>query len=224
MVHYNKELALFYIHIPKCAGVSLNDVLKKWYGNKFYRHNFNKERESFTSSPHTLKSGICISGHFNRKAGRGIYEAYPNAKQLITFLRDPFEHKLSQYYFWKKRRREYQIRHGIIEKGDHKDYKDINDFLSKSKKSYLLNFFPRETTHSNYKDVIKDKFIFIGIIEELQSSLNVLAQKLGFPSEKVNCLNSSKRDEVFADGYKEQFIENNELEYRIYNYVLDLYS
>ena len=131
---------------------------------------------------------MCISGHFNRSQQRGVKDFYPEIDQFITFLRDPFEMAVSQYFFWKRRRRHIKIKNGTLQEGSEHDYQDIHDFFKKRPNSFMLDFMPCEVTEHNFKEVINEFFVYIGIVEEIQTSVNVLAKKLDFKSIKIEHL------------------------------------
>jgi hypothetical protein len=143
--------------------------------------------------------------------------------QFISFLRDPFETTVSQYFFWKRKRRQILIDEGVLKEGSENDFKNVADFFKKRNKSFILSFMPTEVTIHNYKEVL-GQFIYIGIMEDLQTSINRLAEKLGFPGEEVGYLNPSQRDETVPGKIKDEFINNNRLEYTVYNYILKRYK
>ena len=88
----------------------------------------------------------------------------------------------------------------------------------------MLDFMPCEVTENNFKEVINECFVYIGIVEEIQTSVNVLAKKLDFPSMKIEHLNVSPRDKTLPGDIKERFVTHNQLEYLIYNYAITQYS
>ena len=61
MAVYNPEYPLISIHIPKCAGTSFYNVLKKWFGRKLLRHYHN---EKFNRPPkkHKLTAFLSLFG------------------------------------------------------------------------------------------------------------------------------------------------------------------
>lgn len=222
MRSYDSDKPLISLHVPKCGGQSLREILDRWFGDKLLIHYF----QQYNDSPmkHSLKPGICIHGHFNRDRGIGVADFYPTVDQFITVLRDPLEIEISNYFFWKKKARNRQIQLGIIKKGEKHDYRDIDDFFEKRPRSHVLNFMPCDLNIENFKQILESKFIWIGLVEKLQASVDLLSKHLGFESIKVNHLNASERDEEPSPVMREAFINSNRLEFEIYRYVQELHE
>ena len=228
MKKYDKEKPLISIHIPKCGGTSFLAVLRGWFGKKLYTHYFD-EKSCKMPRMHSLRSGlfkrkfkkgICIHGHFNRKRRFGVSDYYPEIDQFIVILRDPLEMSLSNYFFVKKQRGA-RYRNGTVLRMEDQ-YENVNDYLL-NHKTYLLYHFPEEITIENYEKILNQYFLYVGILEDIQVSVNILAKKLNFPKVITDHVNISKRDEQVAEEIKEEFVRNHYLEYAIYNYALRNY-
>jgi len=217
MIKYNPNKPLISLHIPKCGGQSVRRVLKDGFGDHFYLHYFQKRNDM--PEKVELRPGICIHGHFNNTKGFGSDDYYPEVDQFITFLRDPLEIMISNFFFWKKTARARQIKLGYLKEGDENDYRDIEDFFEKRPVSHIPNFLPGYMTIENFKEVFEEKFVHIGIVEDMQTSLTAMAKKLGFEFSEDVWLNKSQRDEGVSQKTKERFIENNAFAYAIYNYA-----
>lgn len=223
MIPYDKDKSLLFIHIPKCGGSSLIQVIKGWFKTACHEHYYQPETASMPQK-YPLKKGTCIYGHFNRKRGFGIEDYYPDAEQFITFLREPLEIAISNYFYWKWTLRPYRLELGTLKEGDQWDFRDIQDFFEKRPRSHMLDFLPRDLNATNFQNVLEETFIYIGITEDLDTSVNHLAKRLGFPQTQVERLNKSRRDEELPDRLRDKFIEENKLEYSIYNYAKSHYD
>lgn len=215
---YDPDHPLFSLHIPKCAGQSLRIVLQAFFKEKLYFHYF----QQFNCAPpkYALPPGSCIHGHFNRIRGWGVMEYYPNARQFITVLRHPLDAAVSNYFFWKQKGRARQLARGDWQTGSDKDYRDIGDFFHKRPRSNFFCFMPVEMTHDNYKELIEEKFVWIGLVEKFPYSIDHLAGLLGRDRPDVLPFsNQSRRDEDVPDSLIERFLETNCLEIEIYHYV-----
>ena len=142
MKSYDPEVPLYSIHIPKCGGTSFRKALEGWFGERFFIHYF----QAADAPPERIevRPGSCVHGHFNRKKGFGLLDYYPDARQVITVLRDPLETAVSNYFFWKDKARARQLRLGLIAEGSDHDYRDIDDFFRKRPLSHIPNFMPCE--------------------------------------------------------------------------------
>jgi len=228
MKQYDKEKPLISLHIPKCGGTSFLAVLKSWFSKNLYMHYFDEKRNNMPRR-HNLKSGlfkrrfkkdICIHGHFNKKRGYGVKDYYPEVDQFITVLRDPFEMALSNYFF-AKRQGNNRFRDGRVLRMEDR-YRAVNDYL-RNHKSYILYHFPDEMTMENYEEILEQRFVYIGVLEDIQTSVNILAKKLDFPEARVDWENISRRDEEVLKETKEEFINNHHVEYAIYDFALRSY-
>ncbi len=210
------------LHIPKCAGQSFREILEQWFGDAFHIHYF----QQYNALPpkHELKPGMCIHGHFRRGRGFGVEDYYPSADQFITILRDPLDMMMSNYFYWKKKARARQLKSGTIKEGGEHDYKGIDDFFKKRPRSHIPDFMPREITENNLKEIVENYFIYIGVMEDLQASIHILARKLGSPPVTVPHLNRSGRDEEVSPRVKDRFIRDNRLAYSIYYHALERHN
>jgi|LSQX01.2.fsa_nt_gb hypothetical protein len=220
MLEYNPNKALLSIHIPKTAGSSFRYILTNWFGEKLYLHYFN-ERDSKIPEKHILAPRICIHGHFNLKRGFGITQYYPQAKQFIAFLRDPFEILISRYFYVKMREKVgVSFRNGkLISLPD-----NVNEFLLKevSNPDYspnILDYFPEVVSSHNYKDIIDKYFIMIGFLDYYQQSVKCISNLLGFPAVDIPFKNKSERFDEINPFLKELFISEHKLEYETYKYA-----
>jgi hypothetical protein len=204
----------------------LKNALNKWFKNDLYFHYFDEKNNNLPQKVNfykkkyfifkQFKQNTCIHGHFNKERNFGIKHYYPEVKQFITFLRDPLEIYISNYYFVQKK---FHFRNG-------KDYKieaSLEDYLKeviKTDKSWYLRHFPDGITKDNYKEFLENKFIFIGIMEDYQNSLNKLALLLNKKTISVPTYNKTERDSYELDETLIQEFKNKfELDYKIYEYA-----
>ncbi len=201
MRRYDPALPLFSLHVPKCGGQSLRRILEQWFGDLFRVHYF----QQYNALPprHEVRAGMCIHGHFNHTRGFGVKTYYPAASQFITVLRDPLEAAVSNYFFWKKR-------HPGADRGGGEDaYRDIDDFFRKRPQSHLGNFLPEDMNEANFRDYLQSRFVWVGIVDDLQRDVGVLTQRLGFHDTVLEHINQSPRDENLSADLAAEFRESN---------------
>jgi hypothetical protein len=230
---YDRNWPLISIHVPKCGGSSVRQVLRDWFKPNYHGHYYNEQ----TSTPpprHNLRSGywrrvwlrrpyragVCVHGHFNWVRGYGVQDYYPDARQFITVLRDPFEIAISDYFYAKARGDQWfvnGVRAPIAE-----NYAGLPDYFERAilKRKYLIaNHMPVEVTLKTFEQVFRDQFIYVGLTEDMPTTMRRLAAKLGFPPVEVPHANESKRDEPVLPGMREAFVEGHPLEFALFEYA-----
>jgi len=90
----------------------------------------------------------------------------------------------------------------------------------------MLSHFPREVTKENYRDLIEEYFIEIGVTECFEESVMKMAKKPNKPYRRkfFACQNITKRTEDHPHDLKQEYIERNPLEFEVYNYVRSRYG
>jgi len=218
MKNYVLSSPLVFIHIPKAAGSSVREVFRGWFGSGLLENYFDEEAGLLPprrdlSALHSRERPVVVYGHFNRNRGFGIEDYYPEADQFVTIIRDPFEAAISTYYYmrrvgdgWRDQSR--------VPKGD------LQHFLANAQPN-MLRHFPREVTRENYRDLIEEFFVEVGIMEHLEASLHLIAAKLGmsFASESLGLVNASERDQPHPEDMRDAFIDRYPLEIEVYNYI-----
>jgi len=166
-------------HIPECGGTSLRKVLEQWFAlvedyrvgwTTGYGEKVNLRR---------LRSAHCLCGHFELE-GCFLHQRYPAVLEspnfrLITFVREPLRLRLSLYRFEKENR--------------------PNEAKSLDKRLFgRANYIARRFagTLEDYEEAL-GRYDFIGIIEEGQTAVDLLAQVLRRESHQMPLLNTTGR-------------------------------
>jgi hypothetical protein len=149
----------------------------------------------------------------------GVEAYYPGAEQFITILRDPLEIATSNYFFWKRKGRQRQIERGVIRAGDEDDYRGIDDFFRKRSRSHIFNFLPSSMTKDNFREVLEQRFVWVGLAENLEAAVPVLAGRLGFAPAAIEHINVSSRDEELSPALRKDFIRDNHREFELVDCV-----
>jgi len=226
MKQYSKEKPLIAIHVPKTGGTSFRKILEQWFGRNLYLHYYDpanavkpkkvRLKKRFSNK---FRETICIYGHFpNRIKGLGIKSHYPEVDQFITILRDPFERAVSSYFHKKSTNVE--------------QWKDKLDFEVGDLANYLstignnsLNHFPFEIKSDDYQELIIKNFIHIGITEDMDTSVKLIAKKLGFePPKSIEFLNNSNRAQKIPYELKQAFMDKHQMEYAVYDFAKENFN
>jgi hypothetical protein len=224
MRRYDSQQPLISIHIPKTGGTSLESQLEQWFRGRFYNHYYDEQNDSLPPR-YEPGPGMCIHGHFNKKRLFGVQDYYPEARQFIAIMRDPFEILVSRYYDVKKREKKGNAyRNGKpLQLTD-----DLEAYLEKEIRNpdyhpNILDYMPVSFNRKNYKYMIEQHFVYIGITEDLDFSISRLAEKLGMPKQPVEHLNQSERYKTIPSYFRDCYIELHPLENEIYEYVVSNY-
>ena len=225
MREYERSNPLIVVHIPKTAGNSCREVFADWFGQGFLPHyydevagNMPEKREwaSLCNSP----CPVAIFGHFNRRRGFGVEDYYPQATQFVTFLRDPFERAVSNYFFLRHAAKGW-LNQSAVPQGDLESY-----LRGLPAEMTMLNFMPSDLTLDNYSDILEQRYVEIGVVEHMDTSMQRIASKLGFAGRELTIphLNVSERDQRVPYELRAEFAHERPLEFAIYDYALNRYT
>ena len=99
----------------------------------------------------------------------------------------------------------------------------LDRYLAERQSSYLQHFLPAGISLDNFEEIFESQFVYLGVAEDLQTSVDHLGTILGYPSIPVPVKNTSERSETEPEGAREEFARNNPLETAVYEYALAHY-
>lgn len=209
-----------FTHIPKTAGTTLNYILQKNFGSNLHaiiqRNGARYFYEDLKKDQFLYKNAHCISGHVLKPFID--YKEFNNDLKWFTFLRDPIKRFVSQYIHQQT---------GQLEK-----YKmPIEQWGEKyARSNWQTKWIAGEEDLGAAKQILNEKFIFIGLTERFDESLEMM----------VNCFNLSldisynepkmvvRDDRLKIELLKKRFdeltpfyIDQNRLDIQLYDYVVD---
>lgn len=180
---------LIFVHIPRTGGGTFREILKNIYYNKTYIG---------VDIPKNYKDYDLIMGHFS-------YRQY-NHNPLITWVRDPVNRIISQYYWWKinSQYREFIIPNISVTIGP-----KVNIYgFSKIVNNLMFRFLGDDLS----------KFKFIGLYEEYNLSLKLFKQitKLSIP-ENFEYRNKGIGKKEVSNEIQEILTYYNSKDIKLYN-------
>jgi len=203
-------------HIPKAGGTSIRVALSKWFKilNDYrpYCTADSEEYKRYLSSSYDLSKydgQYLIVGHFEWD-GIHIFERYPsfvddNTSRAFAFFRNPLSLAISLYY------------HG-------KNVVGYNNNYTLEKHLSTISNFTAGVLGANQYDFksIMDKYFYIGIVDDIQLSLDILASMLKKPLQQLPQLNISEKDkqkDTISLKTLDLFVQNNQLDISIFEYA-----
>lgn len=143
---YDPGAPLIFIHMPKTAGTSVRRIFERWFPGALYPHYFDQAtvRRPPRRDLEVLQTDhgpVVLYGHFNQARGFGIPEYYPQAKQFVTILRDPFDMHVSRYFYAKAVQENWKDRSQAVTVGNLTDHVLTGELV-------MLQHFPRPVSRT----------------------------------------------------------------------------
>lgn len=230
MRKYDSSKPLLYTHIPKCAGSSVVRLLRQWFGDHYHKLNQDESRdiilprvETRDSKGKWLSNVKCIHGHFNHGRGYGLPYFYPEIDQYFTILRDPFDLAVSMYFFAKGRSREgkFWFRGQAVDLNQ--QFPNVESYIN-SYPYWLFDHLPQDVTLENFEEKIRSRFVFMGVFEDLQTTIDNLGKVLGKESATLPHVNVSTYDENIPEQLREKFYADYPLLKKVYDLAVRTYK
>lgn len=186
--HFDKKqliqnnIQLISVHIPKTAGTSFRNTLKTVYGEQQVVrldidlvHSVLKINEQSFEEKRLHKKHQVIHGHFSPTLLKAHFKIEPDIP-FITWLRNPVDRVISNYYYLEKR-----LKEELNETG-----KGLN-ILSKMQRS-LIEYAGAEANRNRMSKFLAGKplkeFLFVGLTEYYSEDLVDLSSALGWEDFK----------------------------------------
>lgn len=214
------NIELVSLHIPKTAGTSFRTFLKHIYGfNSAVRLDINIttrridiENQEFAGS--RIPSEIrVIHGHFYY---RHLIEQFrlKEGIKFITWLREPSERVISNYFYLAKRLKEEL----------NEEEKGLN-ILSKMQKSlieYARNDISRNRIHKFLEGADLKDFFFVGLHEHYSEDMKDLAPMMGLDNFQIFQHNITGPKDDVPEEIRKEIRELNALDYVFYDEAIKL--
>ena len=193
---FSPQRPLFYVHIPKVGGMSLEALLDDCFpAGAARRIEHHPDRAPSLQDPMPLLS--CYFGHVSYR----FRDLLPHDTTVFTFLRDPIDRALSVFYYWQSLGRDHLICSGIPQDALPCVGLTIDEFVSRMPRqaravlgnvqtSYLgsdrpyVGSSPYNDTQStaDFDRAMKalDEMAFVGLTERMDESVASLCRLFGW--------------------------------------------
>ena len=205
MKAYDKTQPLIVLHIPKTGGNSVLELLKIWFpGDRLF---FHYKVGANAPIKYDLPPAACVCGHFNSARGWGALDYYPNINQYITFLREPYDRFLSQWFFLNQLKRTGSTIQGLEDDPTFEVWlhrRADEQVIGQNSFSFLCHL-PFALNQGAINTVFENNFVFLGIMERFVESITCVAKILGTSPLALPHLNATKRETNDFHQYRSYF-------------------
>ena len=220
MTRIENNIELLSLHIPKTAGTSFRNILKTVYGRKsVIRFDINEcsgiTVNGKTFNKNKLSHNIKVAhGHFEF-ATVFSYLNIDNEVPVITWLRDPVERVISNYFYLKT------ILTGLFKEDKelmivgHRMFRSLTEFAAADINRNRMSEFLHGAS-------LKD-FLFVGLVEYFDDDLKYLAEI--FKWNQIHYIKhnaTGKLKEEVPEKIKAQILKWNEKDALLYQEALEL--
>lgn len=233
------DKTIIFLHIPKTGGSTFHTILRRNYPvkntyNVFGSDLSHREVQDFIQKPDSEKTGLqLIKGHMPY----GLHEFIPGESTYITFLRDPIERVISQYYYVKKNPNHEH--YAKVHKGNMSLAEFVESGVITGMNNGQCRFLtgsvkrlPYNKTDGIYEEAkanLDKNFSWVGITERFDDSILTLQNTLGWSHLPVyikqNVSKIRKKTEQFSESEISVVKAFNEADislYQLANSQLDL--
>ena len=181
---------IIFLHLPKAGGTTLRHIFYDQYKhlnqNEMYTINRTKETPKFYALSAKKKQQIkLLVGHFPF----GLHESLSEGFKYVTFLREPTDRTISAY-FYNKGHQSSDV-YNLINDSNLSLYdylqQDIEPWANNAMTKHLAGCDPEGFKEGCTEDLfqiavknLQSSFISVGLTEEFDKSLEVLAHKLNW--------------------------------------------
>ncbi|WP_020539522.1 sulfotransferase domain-containing protein [Lewinella cohaerens] len=176
------------IHIPKTGGTTLYAILKQVYGDKLSKSYRRRDLIAETSlagvfAPYTSDRVTVLHGHFHYLEIKHLHQT--TGTKLITWLRDPVKRILSNYHFFKALFDHPERNPLDYERNKHRSHQTLMEYAALPECQNRMDLF--------LNGAVLQDFFFIGIQDNFESDLKLLANKLDWPNVSIPFKNVTSR-------------------------------
>lgn len=199
------------IHIPKTAGTSFYNILTQVYDKKTVSPSF-KRKDIIHLLDSNMQLTIDIINQYQIVHGHFYYkEVKPliiNDTKLITWVRNPIERLISNYFHFLKVINNEEINPIIYSKNKHRINESIIEYAENNENINKISQFLQGSKI--------EEFTFIGIFERYKDEINRLKMILKWPNIQIPHLNINQYNNIFDAEVINHLKQINKEDIRLY--------
>jgi len=206
--NYNPKKPIVVANVCPEAHELLRPVLDQWFGDAHCSIEIDKSsdpaaliRSVTRGSGKWKKSVKCVSAVFDQRVSMGVPDCLPADSQWVAFVGDPFTLAVA----------EYQRQHGepnFWHRGQQVEFSEcfpsIGAFLERYP-DWLYARLPQNLTLANLSQKLGREFLFVGVLESLQDSVNQLAEIIDQPPVELTAVWGAGDASVGSESQRQKF-------------------
>lgn len=227
---------IIFLHIPKTAGTTLNQVIDRQYPAKQV-YSFGpvaqESLEAYKQMPEVERTRFrVVRGHM----GFGFHQWVPGAATYFTILRDPIDRVISFYYFVQRTRQHYLYNYLEFDGMDLKDLVEshVTTMVDNGQTRMISGVWLDarfgecdETTLEQAKRNLREHFSVVGLTEQFDESLILLQQAFGWKNityTRQNVTRKRPKRSQLSSGTIDVLRAANHLDIELYDYAKTLFE
>ena len=232
-------MALIFLHIPKAAGTTMNDIIERQFPQgTVFTVDGARVRESvdeFKNLPEEERRRVrCLKGHIPF----GLHEYLPHPTTYITVLRNPVDRIISHYYYVLRTPHHYL--YNTVTAGNMR----LRDYVSSGISPELMNgqtktvsglgkadMIVREYSSADLleeaKRTLQDHFVSVGLVERFDETLVLFQRLLGWQNifyVRRNVTKKHPSQQEIAKTTVEVIERENELDMALYEFAKQMFE
>ncbi|XP_070570609.1 uncharacterized protein [Ptychodera flava] len=253
--HYKyKNASVAFLHLPKCGGTSVNNLVFKMAGGVRNTHDI-RHCLNFFKLAYSLSAKMTSQIFMISKRVYGLHYFAPSNRPFLYFawFRDPVDRFLSQFHF---------LRNFRNKNADVRGSKNLTDFLKKTEdkqEHFFDNFFvrllqfgdhrqidddfePRDGACESYakgapvvteehfltaKRNLEDHIAYVGVLEDFKTSQDMLCYMMGIqcPEQEIHKNLNPKRPKDDISAFELREIQRRNIwDIKLYETAMYIYS
>jgi hypothetical protein len=230
------DKTIIFLHIPKTAGTTLDQIILRHYRFKqIYQTGLIAQEgvTAFKNMSEEARAGYkLLKGHMNF----GIHHYIPGPYAYFTFLRDPIDRTISNFYFI------YRDNNHPLYNLIHENKMDLEQYLSERLDPMLFNAHTRllsgvwdtnpaggcnEFHLEQAKENLKNHIQVIGLTEQFDESLLLLGKAFGWKHlyyKRLNVTKNRPQRQNLSSNFISAVQQANLLDISLYEYAQTLFD
>lgn len=204
--------------MPKTAGTTFKSILSKNYSDEEILDVY----ESFQNHKEVVErlKNIQLDDveWLNCHLSFGIHKYVEIPSTYITFLRDPVDRIISEYFFILRHANHHL--HNKVKKMNLLEFQ--GEQVNMNKQCKIISGKPleealEENEHKNASKIIKEHFAFVGITELFTESVYLMKKKFNWDTITYSRKNVTQNRNEISDECIQAIRENNQIDITLYN-------